>query len=129
MLRASRKDSLVAKGKTVREFWDFPKGELEHGEMGMEAARREAREEAGIGEIRVTDGFKETARYFTQRDGTRTLKFVAMFLGEAKEADVTLSWEHDRHEWLPYDEAREKITLPQMREVLEAAEKFLKGGR
>ncbi len=125
LLRASRSTSTIAQGKTVKEFWDFPKGELEQGEKGMDAALREAREEAGIGGILVIEGFKETARYFSQRDGKRIMKFVAIFLGRVHKPDVTLSWEHDRHAWLPYDEAHERITLPQMKTVLEKAEQFL----
>ncbi|OGZ97742.1 MAG: hypothetical protein A3J10_00620 [Candidatus Sungbacteria bacterium RIFCSPLOWO2_02_FULL_54_10] len=125
LLRASRKESLVAAGKTVKEFWDFPKGELEKGETGIDAARRETREEAGIGYLEVIEGFKATARYFSQKDGKPALKFVAMFLGRAGDLDLTLSWEHDRYEWLAYGVARERITLPQMKEVLEKAGRFL----
>lgn len=128
MLRSSRVDSEIAPRRTVREFWDFPKGTLEKGETGMDAALRETREEAGIRGIRVVEGFKETARYFTWIGGIRTPKFVAMFLGETKKAAVTLSWEHDRYEWLSYAAARERITLPPMKKVLERAEKFLKSG-
>ena len=129
VLRASRSKSTIAKGKTVKEFWDFPKGTLEKGETGMDAAKREAREETGIHNIRVIEGFKETARYFSWMNGKRTLKFVAVFLAETKKEKVTLSWEHDRSAWLFYKEARGRITLPPMREVLEAAEQFLAGGK
>ncbi|TSD04111.1 MAG: Bis(5'-nucleosyl)-tetraphosphatase [asymmetrical] (Diadenosine 5',5'''-P1,P4-tetraphosphate asymmetrical hydrolase) (Diadenosine tetraphosphatase) (Ap4A hydrolase) (Ap4Aase) (Nucleoside diphosphate-linked moiety X motif 2) (Nudix motif 2) [Parcubacteria group bacterium Greene0714_36] len=125
VLRASRNKSLIAKGKVVREFWDLPKGTLEKGETGMQAAMRETREEAGIHTIRVIDGFKETARYFTWKDGKRTLKFVAMFLAETTKEKVTLSWEHDRYEWLPYNAAYERVTLKPMKEVLRGAEKLL----
>lgn len=124
-LRASRAESTVAKGKTVGEFWDFPKGTLEKGESGMDAALRETREEAGITGMRVADGFKETARYFSGAQGKRMLKFVAMFLAETKKKHVVLSWEHDRYEWLPYVEAHKHITLLPMKKVLERAEKFL----
>lgn len=125
VLRASRPASTVAPGKTVKEFWDFPKGELEAGEQAMDAARREVREESGIRELGVVEGFKETARYFSQRDGKPALKFVAMFLAETETEVVTLSWEHDRYEWLAYSEAHERITLPPMKQVLERAEAFL----
>ncbi|MEK7541986.1 MAG: NUDIX domain-containing protein [Patescibacteria group bacterium] len=126
VLRASRSESTVSKGKVVKEFWDFPKGTLEKGETGMDAARRECREETGVGDLRVMDGFKHTARYFTWIGGRRALKFVALFLGETKGSKIVLSWEHDRHAWLPYGEAQERITLPQMKEVLREAEQFLR---
>ena len=125
VLRASRNKSTIAKRKIVREFWDFPKGTLEKGENGMAAAMREVREETGIRAVRVIEGFKETARYFTWTDGKRTLKFVAMFLAETTKGKITLSWEHDRYAWLPYAAAHERITLKPMKEVLRGAEKLL----
>lgn len=128
VIRSSRDESTIAKGKTVAEFWDFTKGQLEAGEKGVDAARREAKEEVGIEDFELIDGFKETARYFTRREGKPVPKFVAMFLARAKSAEVTLSWEHDLYEWLPYAEAHERITLVPMKKILESAEEFLSGG-
>lgn len=126
VLRAARAKSTIAKGKTVKEFWDFPKGTLEKGETGMDAAMREVQEETGIADPEVREGFKATARYFTWMGGKRTLKFVAMFLGKTKTVRAALSWEHDRYAWLPYKDAHERITLEPMKKVLEEAERFLK---
>lgn len=110
-------------------FWDFPKGLLEKGEKGIDAAKREAIEEAGIEDFKIVPEFKETVRYFVRHDWDKTkkatLKFVAMFLARAKTDKVKLSWEHDYYEWLPYAKAYEKITISQMKKVLEAAERFL----
>lgn len=128
VLRAARGESTIARGKQVKKFWDFPKGTLEKGETGMDAARREAREETGITNMRSAGGFKETARYFTWTGGKRILKFVAMFLAEAKKQKVVLSWEHDRHAWLSYEDAHGRITLEPMKKVLEEAEQFLRKG-
>lgn len=125
VLRASRSESEIAKGKFVKEFWDFPKGQLEQGEKGIDAARREAKEEAGIEDYGIISEFKETARYFTRREGKPIPKFVAMFLAEVKTDKVKLSWEHDKYEWLAYNEALERITLPPMKETLRKAEQFL----
>jgi len=112
-------------------FWDFPKGLLDKGERGIDAAKREALEEAGISKFKLIDGFKETVRYFVRRDWDKTkkatLKFVAMFLAEANAGRVKLSWEHDRYEWLSYPEARKRITKPQMKKALDKAEEFLNG--
>lgn len=125
VIRSSRADSQISQKKSIKEFWDFPKGQLEKGETGMDAALRETREEAGIKDFEVIADFKETARYFTRRDGKPILKFVAMFLAEAKSNKVKLSWEHDKYEWLPYEEAYSRISLPPMKNALEKAEKFL----
>ena len=46
-------------------YWDFPKGHVEQGESPLDAARRETREEAGIGELDFPwgEGYCETEPY------------------------------------------------------------------
>lgn len=107
------------------EFWDFPKGRLDGKETGIEAAVREAKEEVGIEEFTLIPEFKNTVQYFTRRDGKSIPKFVALFLAESKTESVTLSWEHDAFEWLLCEAARERISLPQMKQTLEKAEELL----
>lgn len=126
ILRSSRSESEVAKGKFAKEFLDFPKGQLETGEKGIDAAYREAEEEAGFRDLELMPGFKETVRYFTRREGKPIPKFVAMFLAKAKTDKVKLSWEHDKYEWLTYEETKKRLSLPQMKKALEAADSFLK---
>jgi 8-oxo-dGTP pyrophosphatase MutT (NUDIX family) len=125
IIRASRREAQVDEKTKVKEFWDFPKGRLEEKETGIEAARRESKEEVGIEDIEISSDFKKTVQYFTWREGKRIPKFVAMFLGETKKEDYTLSWEHDKAEWLSYTEAHERISLLQMKKVLEQAEHYL----
>lgn len=109
-------------------FWDFSKGLLEKSEDSRTAAKREAEEETGIGNFEVIPEFKETVRYFVRRDRDQkaVLKFVAMFLAEVKDDRVELSWEHDLHDWLPYEEAKERLSKQEMRAALRRAEEFLK---
>ena len=129
LLRASRDKSTLASGKNVKEFWDFPKGLLEKRESGIEAARREAEEEAGLGDIEIIQGFKQTVQYFTFRTGKPVPKYVAMFLGRVVSRAVTLSWEHDEYLWLSYKDAKDRITISKMKDALEAAEDFLQKNR
>lgn len=112
-------------------FWDFPKGLLESKESGLEAAEREAKEEVGIKEFDFIPDFKETVKYFVRRDRDEkaTLKFVALFLAKTQEDKVALSWEHDAHEWLPPEEAKERLSLLPMKEALKRAEEFLRDKR
>lgn len=105
------------------EFWDFPKGRLEKGETGIQAAEREAVEEVDIKKYELQPDFKETVKYFTRRSGR--MKFVAMFLAEAKGAKVKLSWEHDAYEWLSYEKAYKRISLKPMKEALKKANDHL----
>lgn len=107
------------------EFWDFPKGELEKGEKGIDAARREAKEEVGIEKFTILPEFKETVRYFTRKYGKPVLKFVVLFLAHVEISKVKLSWEHDKYGWLFYKDAYQRISLKQMKLVLHTAEEFL----
>jgi bis(5'-nucleosidyl)-tetraphosphatase len=62
-------------------YWDFPKGQVEHGETPLDAARRETREETGIGDLGFDwgeDHFEtepyargKVARYYLARTATR----------------------------------------------------------
>lgn len=108
-------------------FWDFPKGLLDKGEDGLQAAMRELKEEAGIEVAEVLPDFKETVRYFVKRDrdAKTALKFVALFLAEAQDDKVTLSWEHDAYEWLVFGEAKARVTRVEMKKALEKAKNFL----
>ena len=129
VIRSTLSEAKIAKGKKMREFWDFPKGLLDKGEDGLAAAKREAREEAGIKEYKLVPEFKTTVRYFVRGRpwGNRAaMKFVAMFLAEARTEKVKLSWEHDKYEWLFYKEAKNRISRHEMGKALEEAEKFLR---
>ena len=125
LLRASRGASIIAEKKKVKEFWDFPKGRLEKGESGVEAAKREVKEEAGLADFVIHPNFKKTVQYFTWRDNKPIRKFAALFLAEVKTDAVTLSWEHDKAEWLSYMDAKARVTLRQMKDALGSAEEFL----
>lgn len=116
----------TGEGTSRPDFWDFPKGLLEKGEKGIDAAMREAKEEVGIEDFSFVDGFKETVRYFTRREGRSVPKFVAMFLAGVKDDKVKLSWEHDKYEWLSFAEAYKRISRQQMKEALKKAEEYLK---
>lgn len=107
--------------------WDFPKGLLQEKEAGIDAARREALEEAGIKNYRLLPEFKSTVRYFIrrERDKKATIKFVALFLAQAMEDEVTLSWEHDSFEWLSYTKALARVSLKEMKNALGEAERYL----
>ncbi len=129
VLRAARSSPQIGKKQFAKEFWDFPKGELDPKETAIDAARREAKEEAGIHIREVLPDFRETVQYFVWRDGKPILKFVALFLAQSPTEKVTLSWEHDACEWLLFADAKKRLMLPQMKKALEAAEKFLNDTR
>ncbi len=102
---------------------DFPKGNVEEDEDELSAALRELREESGIRKIRVISGFRRVLNYYYKRDdGTLVSKTLVLFLGEALEKDVSISWEHEDFEWISLREAITRIKYPRYKEVLKEAE-------
>lgn len=129
VIRSSRQKPYIfnenGKTKLKPEFWDFPKGLLENKEKAKDAALREAYEETGIKNFEIIPNFKETVKYFTKRDGKTTLKFIAMFLAKFNSEKITLSWEHDKYEWLEFKKAFKKISRNEMKTALEKAHNFI----
>jgi len=106
--------------------WDFVKGKIESNENKHEAALRELREETGITAITIDPNFSESFSYvYTEVDGIVTKKTVYFFVGCTPETDVTLSDEHQDYAWLPFEEAMERLTFENAREVLRATHRYI----
>jgi bis(5'-nucleosidyl)-tetraphosphatase len=108
--------------------WDYAKGHLEKGETAWKAAVRELREETGIRKVDRVGRFKMDMHYafFSPKKG-RISKTVTYFLGRTTSEAVKVSDEHEGHAWLPFDEAMERLTFDNAREVLAAAEQSMRG--
>lgn len=122
-----RKYLLLHKPATgiYKEAWAFPKGLVEKGESELETAKRETAEEAGIKELKVISGFKETVKYFYRREDQMVAKTVVWFLGQTENAKAKVSFEHKEAGWFSYDEAQQRLTFKSDKEVLKKAEKYL----
>ena len=105
--------------------WDFPKGHIEAGETETDSALRETREETGISEIRLIEGFREKINYYYKKEGKTIYKEVIYLLAEANETEVKLSFEHSGFDWLAFDDAVKRITFRNSKEVLKKADEFL----
>ena len=105
------------KGGTVLAL---PKGHIEKGERGAEAAQREVREEAGVaGELVEKLG---DVRYWYQRDGERVLKVVSFFLFRYRSGSVrNHDHEVDSAEWVPLDDAPRLLEYKGERDMASAA--------
>lgn len=105
------------KGGTVLAL---PKGHIDPGESGAQAAAREVREEAGVsGELVEKLG---DVRYWYQRDGERVLKVVSFFLFSYRSGSVRdHDHEVDSAEWVPLEDAPRLLEYRGEREMAEAA--------
>jgi bis(5'-nucleosidyl)-tetraphosphatase len=105
--------------------WDFVKGQMEAHESEKTTAVRELQEETGISDARFVDGFREKIHYFYRRGRKTIYKEVAYFLVEALSDKVELSYEHVGYAWLKYENALERLTFRNARNVMKKAHRFL----
>ncbi len=60
--------------------WDLPKGHLEPNETLIEAAKREVKEETGIGDLEIANPLSTTNHFFQEKGGEWILKETYWFL-------------------------------------------------
>ncbi|PYZ02673.1 biotin transporter BioY [Halogeometricum sp. wsp3] len=87
--------------------------------------RREVKEEAGTGDFRLLDGFREDYDYVFEANGNTIHKTVHLFIARSFEASAELSTEHRDLQWRDYEQALNTITQDGPREILEQAHAFL----
>jgi len=107
------------------KHWDFVKGKMEKDETPHETALRETKEETGISDVEFIDDFKEEIEYYFYADNQEIHKKVIFFLGKTKTMDIILSHEHLDFIWLDFDDALEKITYKNAKNLLKKSRKFL----
>ena len=105
--------------------WDFPKGNIETGELPLDTVRREVSEETGINNIRIFPSFKQKIVYYYRRNAGLVHKEVIYFLARTLTLDVTLSHEHTNYLWLDLEKALNKVTYRNSKSTLKDASKFL----
>jgi len=107
------------------KHWDFVKGKMERGETPRKTAIRETNEETGISDVDFLDGFEEEIEYYFYADNQEIHKKVIFFLGKTKTTDVILSHEHLDYIWLEFDNALEKTTYQNAKNLLKKSKVFL----
>ncbi|MBI4033051.1 MAG: NUDIX domain-containing protein [Candidatus Blackburnbacteria bacterium] len=125
--------------------WQLPKGHIEKGEKGEDAAVREVFEETGA-KVKVL-GKVDKIQYFYVLEGERIFKNVTFFLMESKDgiSKVDKAWAHEINKfvgadaglnkfvsdeidkvcWLSTKAALGKLTFEGERKILEKASKML----
>jgi len=106
--------------------WDYPKGNIEKGEQELETVRREIKEETGIEDVVIIDGFKKVVEYNYKRNSASLHKEVSYYVAQCQTSKVTISFEHIGYQWLGYEAAMKKLTFKNAKTVLAAAYEFLK---
>ena len=105
--------------------WDFPKGKQEKNEKEEQTALREIKEETGLEDVELIDGFRESVKYFYKKNEETVFKEVIFFLAETHTDAVTLSNEHIGYAWVGYEHAEKKLTFNNAKELLGKANQFL----
>ena len=105
--------------------WDFPKGSQEKNETEEKTAHREIKEETGIENIELIDGFKETIKYFYKKGSETIYKEVVFFVAKSAIDNVTLSKEHIGYAWMSYEHAQKKLTFNTSKDLLRKANQFI----
>ena len=105
--------------------WDFVKGKIENDESPEQTVIRETKEETGILDIEFIKGFKENIEYSFKFDGDIVQKEVVFFLAKTNTKKIELSYEHLDYVWLDFNNALNKITYGNAKNILTKAKNYL----
>ena len=105
--------------------WDFVKGKIENNESHEQAVIRETKEETGITDIEFIKGFKEKIEYSFKFNGDIVQKEVIFFLAKTNTKQVEISYEHLDYVWLDFNNALNKITYKNAKNILINAKNYL----
>ncbi len=95
--------------------WDFPKGHIEKNETEIQTAIREVKEETNIDVVVQED--KRYVSEYCPKEGT--FKQVIFFLATCKETQTKKQESEIKNiEWLPLEEAIERITYSNSKKIL-----------
>lgn len=115
-----------APGMRCAGAWESVHGHIEDGETPVEAALRELREEAGLAPVRLYNLSRVESFYLHRTDEVMLIPVFVAFVEPAPA--VTLSEEHDAHEWLGLGAAVERFGWPRERRAIADARALLGAG-
>ncbi len=108
------------------QFWSFPKGHPEVGETEIETAERELYEETGIRPLKIITDTYFIEKYSWNDHGTMVDKTVKFFPCFCENLEIKIDGkEITDAKWLTYENALEKITYKETRQILEDSRNWL----
>ncbi|HEY0306033.1 MAG TPA: NUDIX domain-containing protein [Longimicrobiales bacterium] len=111
---------LLVTSKQTPRHWIFPKGQIEAGETPAEGALRELQEESGY-EASI-GAYVGAVEYESRRGPAHVEYFLAFATERSGEGDGR------KHQWLPYEQARDVLSHDDSRRLLDAAVEILNTG-
>ncbi|MDD5221514.1 MAG: NUDIX domain-containing protein [Candidatus Paceibacterota bacterium] len=111
--------------KKSKKYWDFPKGHIEKGETEQDTIIREVREETGINNLNIFPKFRNSIKYYFQKEGKTIFKTVAFYIAESRTKSVKISSEHLDFIWLPYKQALDAMAHINAKRVLRRANGYI----
>ncbi|MFA5937230.1 MAG: NUDIX domain-containing protein [Candidatus Paceibacterota bacterium] len=105
------------------EHWGFPKGHGNEGEGVLDTARRELMEETGIKDVNLLKDRSFIENYIFKKDEIihdKTVEYFVGFVSDMK-TDTLENFKKEISEikWLPYNEAKDLITFPEAKRILD----------
>lgn len=98
--------------------WGFPKGHVENDETEVETAKREIKEETNL-DVEINENFRYAEKY-SPAEGVE--KEVIYFIAKKIGGEINPQEEEvQKIEWLSYDEALERLTFNNSKELLKLA--------
>ncbi len=103
-------------------LWTFPKGRPEEGEAPIQTALRECKEEADLEPIKVYEETPLHNSYSFVRKGDAVDKTSTYYVGIVEKEAFTVQPEEVKEAgWFTIVEARERITFPDYKQMLDEA--------